>query len=50
MPNVAMTTISGPPAFSNPPLATTRPPSFDQYPRSGYERGWLGDGGGGQRQ
>jgi hypothetical protein len=50
MPNVAMATTAGATAFSNPPLATTRPPSFDQYPRSGYERGWPGDGRGGQRQ
>jgi hypothetical protein len=50
IPNVAMATTTGPPTFSNPPLATTRPPPFDQYPRSGYERGWPGDGGGGQRQ
>ena len=49
MPNVAMATTSSAPTFSNPPLATTRPP-FDQYPRSGYERGWPGDSGGGQRQ
>jgi hypothetical protein len=48
MPNVAMATTTGPPTFSNPPSATTRPPTFDQYPRSGYERGWPGDGG--QRQ
>jgi hypothetical protein len=50
MPNVAMATTSSAPTFSNPSLATTRPPSFDQYTRSGYERGWPGDGGGGQRQ
>ncbi len=50
MSNVAMANTTGPPTFSTPPLATTRPPPFDQYPRSGYERGWPGDGGGGQRQ
>lgn len=45
---MATTTGAAPP--SNTPLATTRAPSFEQYPRSGYDRGWPGDGGGGQRQ
>jgi hypothetical protein len=50
MPNPAMATTSGAPAPSTNPLPTTRPPSFEQYPRGGYDRGWPGDGGGGQRQ
>jgi hypothetical protein len=48
LPPLRMSTMTVPPpgGVSAPQPATTRPPSFEQYPRSGYERGWPGDGSG----